>query len=226
MCASSCAITPASSSRLSDCIRPVVTATAAFCGLRPVANALGCASSITNTRGIGRPARPASSATRWTRSGALCAVDLMGAVHRQHHAVRIPVGEQVGRGRDHERDQRAAGAADQIADAHEEAGETGQQNGSLQIAHCRLLAACGRDAGAGIPEVRIAPAALQDAGGASRRRAGRRKPPPGPDYRTVIWRLRVPFGHPAGCPSPACTTPRAPSTLRGNERRAGLFLRE
>ena len=70
-CASSCAITPASSSRLSDCIRPVVTATAAFCGLRPVANALGCASSITNTRGIGRPARPASSATRWKRSGAL-----------------------------------------------------------------------------------------------------------------------------------------------------------
>ena len=41
MCASSCAITPASSSRLRWFIRPVVTATAAFCGLRPVANAFG-----------------------------------------------------------------------------------------------------------------------------------------------------------------------------------------
>ena len=96
--------------------------------------------------------------------GRAVAVDLMGAVHRQHHAVRIPVGEQVGRSRDHERDQGAAGAADQIADAHEEAGKTGQQNGSLQIAHCRLPAAHGGSAAAGIPEVGIAPAALQDAG--------------------------------------------------------------
>ena len=79
--------------------------------------------------------------------GRAVAVDLMGAVHRQHHAVRIPVGEQVGRGGDHERDHGAAGAADQIADAHEEAGETGQQNGSLQIAHCRLPAARGRTPG-------------------------------------------------------------------------------
>ena len=27
-------------------------------------------------------------------------VDLVGAVHRQHHAVGVPVGEQIGRGRD------------------------------------------------------------------------------------------------------------------------------
>ena len=90
-------------------------------------------------------------------------VDLMGAVHRQHHAVRIPIGEQVGRGGDHERDHGTAGAADQIADAHEEAGKTGQQNGSLQIAHCRLPAAHDKNAAAGIPEVGIAPAGLQDA---------------------------------------------------------------
>ena len=43
--------------------RPAVTATAAFCGLRPVANAFGCASSIRNTRGIGSPALSASRRT-------------------------------------------------------------------------------------------------------------------------------------------------------------------
>ena len=43
---------------------PTVTATAALSGLRPVANALGCASSIRKTRGIGSWARAASSATR------------------------------------------------------------------------------------------------------------------------------------------------------------------
>ena len=73
--------------------------------------------------------------------GRAVSVDLKGAVHRQHHAVGIPIGEQVDSGRDSERDQHAAGSADQIADAHEEAGKTGQKNGSLQIAHCRLLAA-------------------------------------------------------------------------------------
>ena len=45
-CASSWAITPASSSRDSMLSRPVVTATAAFCGLRPVAKAFGCGLSI------------------------------------------------------------------------------------------------------------------------------------------------------------------------------------
>ncbi len=46
MCASSCAITPASSSRLRLCISPRVTATALWCGSRPVANALGWSVSI------------------------------------------------------------------------------------------------------------------------------------------------------------------------------------
>ncbi len=45
--ASSCAITPAISSRLRLCSRPVVAATAAFSGLRPVAKALGWSLSIT-----------------------------------------------------------------------------------------------------------------------------------------------------------------------------------
>ena len=45
-CASSCAMTPAISSRLRDCKSPVVAATAAFSGLRPVAKALGCGLSM------------------------------------------------------------------------------------------------------------------------------------------------------------------------------------
>jgi hypothetical protein len=46
-CASSCAITPASSSRVSMRNSPVVAATAEFSGLRPVAKALGCGLSMT-----------------------------------------------------------------------------------------------------------------------------------------------------------------------------------
>jgi hypothetical protein len=45
-CASSCAITPRSSRADSSCRMPVVAATAACSGLRPVAKALGCASSM------------------------------------------------------------------------------------------------------------------------------------------------------------------------------------
>ena len=125
-----------------------------WAGLRP---------SRTRAASAGRRAT-ASSATRSKSSGALLLVDLMGAVHRQHHAVRVPVGEQIGRGRDHERDQGAAGAADQIADAHEQAGETGQEHCRLEIVHCLIPAAHGRIAAAGIPEVGISRPALQDAG--------------------------------------------------------------
>ena len=56
-CASSCAITPSSSSSLRICRMPSVAATAACCGLRPVAKALGDACGMTYTFGIGRPAR-------------------------------------------------------------------------------------------------------------------------------------------------------------------------
>ena len=67
--------------------------------------------------------------------GRAVAVDLMGTVHRQHHAVRIPVGEQVCRGGDHERDHGPAGAANQIADAHEECGEACEQKRGAEIVH-------------------------------------------------------------------------------------------
>ena len=61
--ASSCAITPRSSRSESSLMIPVVAATAALSGLRPVANAFGWASSIRYTLGMGRLARLASSCT-------------------------------------------------------------------------------------------------------------------------------------------------------------------
>ncbi|MNR16820.1 hypothetical protein D3C85_1334490 [compost metagenome] len=62
-CASSCAITPRSSRSDSTRRMPVVAATAACSGLRPVAKAFGASSLIRYTRGIGRPARCARSCT-------------------------------------------------------------------------------------------------------------------------------------------------------------------
>ncbi len=62
-CASSCAITPRISRSDSTRRMPVVAATAACSGLRPVANAFGASSLIRYTRGIGRFARVASSRT-------------------------------------------------------------------------------------------------------------------------------------------------------------------
>ena len=70
-CPSSWAITPATSSRLSTRSNPVVAATAALAGLRPVAKALGASSSTKYTLGIGSRARPASSRTMPYSSGAL-----------------------------------------------------------------------------------------------------------------------------------------------------------
>ena len=49
--------------------------------------------------------------------------------------VGVPVGEQVHAGGDDERDQRAALAADQIADAHEQGGQARQQHGGTQVVH-------------------------------------------------------------------------------------------
>jgi hypothetical protein len=48
---------------------PVVTATTPWAGLRPVANAFGDGSSMTKNRGIGMPARAASSAVIAWRPG-------------------------------------------------------------------------------------------------------------------------------------------------------------
>jgi hypothetical protein len=48
-----------------------------------------------------------------------CLVLFDGAVHRQHHAVGIPVGEEVGAGRKEEGDQHAGRATHEVADDQE-----------------------------------------------------------------------------------------------------------
>jgi hypothetical protein len=70
MWASSWAITPASSSLSSVSMIPRVTATTAFSGLRPVANALGWSFGTMQTFGIGRSARWRRRSTMSTSSGA------------------------------------------------------------------------------------------------------------------------------------------------------------
>jgi hypothetical protein len=47
-------------------------------------------------------------------------VDLLGAVHREHQLVGIPVGEEIHRRSDEERGQGAARSTEQIADRHEQ----------------------------------------------------------------------------------------------------------
>ena len=73
----SCPITPCSCSRSSLSSRPVVTATLACSGSRPVANAFGAVSSMTQTRGLGSPPASRISSTTltycWNRSGGAAA---------------------------------------------------------------------------------------------------------------------------------------------------------
>ena len=73
-CASSCAMTPSSSSWGTYLRMPVVTATTACDGFRPVAKALGCSWGATATTGIGRPARWRSRSTIRYSSGAWASV--------------------------------------------------------------------------------------------------------------------------------------------------------
>ncbi len=72
-------------------------------------------------------------------------IDLLGTVHRQHHAVRVPVGKHICRGGDHQRHHGAARSADQIADPHEQGRQPGKQNRSFEITH--FLLPTGRFAG-------------------------------------------------------------------------------
>ena len=70
MCESSCASTASTSGGSSRCHSPVVTATAACFGLRPVANAFGTFVSMRAMRGFGRSASAHSRSTIACSSGA------------------------------------------------------------------------------------------------------------------------------------------------------------
>ena len=69
MCPNSCASTLLTWSGGRCCSNPSVTATAACCGLRPVANAFGCSDGMVYSRGAGTWARHARSCTIASSSG-------------------------------------------------------------------------------------------------------------------------------------------------------------
>ena len=94
---SSCASTASSSALSSRSIRPVVTHTTAFFGLRPVANAFGIRESAIATRGFGMSARAQSRSITPCRSGAssgstTCAPMAASAIlsEKNHWATRKP----------------------------------------------------------------------------------------------------------------------------------------
>ena len=62
-------------------------------------------------------------------------VDFLGALRRQHKLVGIPVRYEIRRRGDKEGDHRTARSADQIADQHEQGGQTSEQNCGAQVAH-------------------------------------------------------------------------------------------
>src|SRR6516165_8678123 len=66
----------------------------------------------------------------------------MGTLRRQHHAIRVPIGEQVRCARNHKGDDRAIAAAHQIANCHEQGCKPGQQDCSSQVIHRCLPCSC------------------------------------------------------------------------------------
>ena len=102
MCESSCASTASISCGSSRCQSPVVTATAACFGLRPVANAFGTSLWTTAMRGFGRFAIAQSRSTIACSSGASSARDDLRARRRERELVRGAVLEEREPDDDHE----------------------------------------------------------------------------------------------------------------------------
>ena len=114
---------------------PVVAATAAFSGLRPVAKAFGWSSRMRKTLGIGSPARSRQPPDHLVELRRARPRHRLGVVHPEHHLVRVPVGEGVGAEREEEGDHHAAGAADEIAHAHEQRGHRREQEHRPEEVH-------------------------------------------------------------------------------------------
>ena len=137
--ASSCAITPASSSLLTMPISPVVTATAAL--FRVPAGGervrLGILHDVDLRHGKPRIFRRAAAPCR--RAPALRAASTSRAPYmRKHRLVGVPIGPQIHAAGDEEGDDHAGLAADQKSDAHEQRGHRGEQDGGAEIAQGNL----------------------------------------------------------------------------------------
>ena len=134
-CAISWAMTPASSSRVSMWRMPVVTATAAFCGLRPVAKALGEGSSISYTLGIGMFASRACSGHQLVQLGVLISGYRPGVRHAERDLVAEPIGAKIHRQRENQRDNQASLPAQGSADEQQKPGENHQEEERLDVIH-------------------------------------------------------------------------------------------
>ena len=138
MCASSCAMTPATSSRLSELEQAGRHRDGGVLRVAPGREGVGLRvvhHEDARHRQAGALRQLVHHAHQIGR-GAL--VDLLGAVHRQHHLVGVPVGEEVHAGRDQQRDDGAAAAADQVADTHEQGRQPCEQDGGTKVVHFPL----------------------------------------------------------------------------------------
>ena len=82
---------PSSSTRFIFSSSPVVTATAACCGLRPVAKAFGAGSSTMYSRGFGSPLAMQRPSTRLCSRAYCVGVGGTGPAHREGDGVGLPV---------------------------------------------------------------------------------------------------------------------------------------
>ena len=114
---------------------PVVAATAAFSGLRPVAKAFGWSLADDVDLGHRQAGALRQAADHVVELGRAGPGHRLGIVHAERHLVGVPVGEGVGADREEERDQHAAGAADQVAHAHEERGQRREQQHRPEEVH-------------------------------------------------------------------------------------------
>ena len=108
---------------------PSVAATAACCGLRPVAKALGDISGMTYTFGMGRP-RPLREPLDDAEQRVLGA-DRLRPVHHQDDLVREPVRREVHHHGKAKGDDEAALPAEQLADHQQETAEQAEQQSGL-----------------------------------------------------------------------------------------------
>ena len=116
MCDSSWAITPSSSTRFIFSSSPVVTAIAAWRGLRPVANTFGAGSSIDVHAGLGQPAGDAQPVDEVVQSRVLLRVGGLGPADGEGDAVGLPVrGERERAGDDEGDDDPDPAEADEVA---------------------------------------------------------------------------------------------------------------
>ena len=122
-CDSSCASTPRSSSRSSTCRIPCVTHTAAWCGLRPVANALGCVGGRHVELGHRHAGPLRELLDDGVDLGQLLAGDGLGAGGLDREGVAEPVGAADEHQADGEPDHEPGAAADGAADEHEQGAE-------------------------------------------------------------------------------------------------------